>query len=62
MSAATAAAELRGSAVRRSKSRPDPRSLVFALAWAIALVGFVLVTMQLPDGTAPATGASHSRT
>ena len=35
---------------------------MFALAWAIALVGFVLVTMQLPDGTAPATGASHSRT
>jgi len=47
--------------VSRTKSRFHPRSFVFALAWAIALVGFVLVTLQLPDDTAPASGASHSR-
>jgi hypothetical protein len=48
--------------VGRTKSRTDPRAFAFALAWAIALVGFVLVALRLPDGTAPASQVSHSRT
>jgi hypothetical protein len=38
-------------------------SLVLALAWVLAVVAFVLLTMRLPAGTAPshssASGSSH---
>jgi hypothetical protein len=39
--------------------RPPAKLLLVALVWAVAVVGFVLLTMQMPQGTAPDNAAGH---
>lgn len=34
-------------------------SVAISLVWVLAIVGFVLLTMRLPAGTAPVPAKSH---
>lgn len=39
--------------------RPPASVVFFALAWIVALVGFALLVMQMPQGTAPANAGTQ---
>lgn len=39
--------------------RPPASVVFFTLAWVVALIGFALLVLQMPQGTAPANAGTQ---